>query len=38
MTQTLELADKDFKATFINTFKDVKKKMTMINFQMENLR
>lgn len=38
MTQTLELVDKDFKVTFINMSKDLKEKMIIINFKMENLR
>lgn len=31
MTQMLELADKDFKATIITVLKDVKEKMLIMN-------
>lgn len=38
MTQTLEVVDKDFKANFINMFKDLKETMIITNFKMDNLR
>lgn len=33
----LELADKDFKVTFINMFKDLKEKMITMNLKIETL-